>query len=138
MQNKVKNEPSKSESKIQQEIAMYYRNSFCLKHHKPRCMILSIPNEGRAAASMQLMATGLYPGAADLMVIHQKEQWRQDVEDESVLVGYRSISLFIECKAEAGVQSDKQKEFEEHARAAGINYHIVRSLDEFKQVLKNL
>lgn len=118
----------KAEAKIQQEIVMYYRNTYCLKHHEPRCMILSIPNEGRGAASMQLLATGLYPGAADLMVIHQGKpmQWAEpDI-------------FFVECKADGGVQSDKQKTFQEHCEAMGIGYFIVRSLEDFKAVINNL
>lgn len=124
----------KAEAKIQQEIVMYYRNTFCLKHHKPRSMIFSIPNEGRGAASLQLMATGLYPGCADLMIVHR---WAKPGHDPPFNTACNEI-VFIECKAEAGVQSDKQKAFERHCGEMGITYHIVRSLDEFKQVLQNL
>jgi hypothetical protein len=124
----------KAEAKIQQEIVMYYRNSFCLKHHKPRSMIFSIPNEGRGAASLQLMATGLYPGCGDLFVLHRTAHCERCIEINAI----RSILLFFECKSEVGVQSDKQKAFQEHCEAMGIGYHIVRSLDEFKQVIENL
>lgn len=119
----------KSESKIQQEICLWYKNSFCLKHHNPRCMIFSIPNEGRGAASLQLMATGLYPGCADLLVIH-----RRIVAEDC----YGLTILFFECKREGGIQSEKQKAFEEHCKEMGIRYNIVRALDEFKQVIENL
>jgi hypothetical protein len=143
MQNKPKNDMSsenltKSEAKIQQEIAMYYRNSFCLKHHKTRCMILSIPNEGRGAASIQLMATGLYPGAGDLFVLHRWMSTESPFDDRPVPEYEKREPMFIECKAEGGVQSDKQKAFQEHCESMGIGYYIVRSLDEFKAVLRNL
>lgn len=130
----------KAEAKIQQEIVMYYRNAFCLKHHCPRCMIFSIPNEGRGAASMQLMATGLYPGAADLMLIHRRSTYSEERQVPPEIRNRFSINkiIFIECKAEGGVQSDKQKAFQEHCESMEIGYYIVRSLDEFKQVLKDL
>ncbi len=131
-------QPTKSESRIQQELVTWYRNTYCLAHHNPRCMIFSIPNEGRGAASAALINTGLYPGCADLQVLHVKEQWRNNYDGEKVLVGYRTIVLFIECKREDGVQSDKQKEFEKHSRQVGSDYHIVRSLDEFRGVIEKL
>ena len=49
---------SLSEARIQQEIVMWYKNTYCLEHHDPRCMIFSVPNEGRGAASTQLIQTG--------------------------------------------------------------------------------
>ena len=35
----------KTEAKIQQEIYAYFNNTFCLKHHTPRCIIFSVPND---------------------------------------------------------------------------------------------
>lgn len=95
-------------------------------------MILSIPNEGRGAASMQLIATGLYPGAADLIVGHAFKPGSRGSQYEEL------FWIFIECKAEGGIQSDNQKAFEAHCKEMGIGYYIVRSLDEFKQVIENL
>lgn len=132
------NENSDSEAKIQQSCVQWYRNTYCLKHHNPRSMIFSIPNEGRGAASMQLMATGLYPGAADIQVIHRKSE---------VEVWPRSnqLTFFVEVKApdnkfgpRKNGQSQKQIDFEDHCKAMGIPYHIARSLEEFKQVIENL
>lgn len=131
----------KTEAKIQQECVLWYKNGFCLKHHSPRSMIFSIPNEGRGAASMQLMATGLYPGCADLMVWVPLMFHFADKSAIPVTWKY----AFIEVKAPENKsgprkngQSQKQIDFEEHCIAMGIPYHIVRSLDEFKQVIGNL
>lgn len=117
---------NKSESAIQQELVKWYRNTYCLKHHNPRCMILSVPNEGRGSKSAQLIGTGLYAGAADLCIIH----WIPKV------CAYRTI--FIEVKRPEGIQSPKQKSFEAHARSMGVGYHISRGLDEFKGVIEAL
>lgn len=115
---------AQSEAAIQQQIVRWYRNTYCLKHHSPRCMIFSIPNEGRGAASIQLIATGLYPGCADLCVIHD------DL--------YFPKILFFECKTEEGVQSEKQKAFQGHCNQMGVEYYVVRSLESFKAIIKLL
>ena len=104
----------KSEDKIQQDQVMWYRNTYCLKHHKPRNLILSIPNEGKP----ELIRTGLYPGAADLMVVHFGRVF------------------FVENKTDTGRQSDKQKDFQEHVQSLGFDYHLCRSFDEFKQIIE--
>jgi hypothetical protein len=119
----------KSEASIQQEIVRWYKNTYCLNHHIPRCMIFSIPNEGRGAQSAKLIQTGLYPGCADLFLIHKISQYT---------TYSASTSVFIEVKTETGVQSDKQKQFEVHCNQMGINYFIVRSLKEFKYIITNL
>lgn len=103
----------KLEEKIQQEQVMWYKNNFCLKHHNPRNLILSIPNEGKP----ELVRTGLYPGAADLMVIH-----------------FGKV-LFIENKTPTGRQSPHQKNFQQHVESLGFPYYICRSLDDFKAVI---
>lgn len=128
-----------SESKIQQSCVQWYRNTYCLKHHSPRSMIFSIPNEGRKAASAQLIATGLYPGIGDTGIIHLKPDTRPSSKYlQSKYLQIHPIYLFVEFKTGIGVQSDKQKAFQEHCEQMGILYFIVRSLDEFKQVIEKL
>lgn len=129
----------KAEAKIQQECVQWYKNTFCLKHHVPRCMLFSIPNEGRGAASMQLMATGLYPGCADLLIFHQVWYGKPN---ESMRI---SVPHFFEVKSpdnKSGPlkngQSQKQIDFEDHCKAMGIPYHIVTSKEQFKQVIEKL
>jgi len=125
----TKNALHKTESKIQQEIVKWYRNTHCLAHHSPRSMILSIPNEGRGANSAQLIQTGLYSGCADLLVIRQ--QW---VGDDGMSRPVEEV-LFFEVKTPAGIQSVKQKAFEKHCNQTGVGYYLVRSLNEFKAII---
>jgi len=120
----------KSEAKLQQEIVTWYKNTYCLKHYPDRCMIFSVPNEGRGAQSARLIQTGLYPGCADLVVIHRISKY--------VIGPCKPILLFIEVKTDTGVQSDKQKQFEVHCRQMGVRYEIVRDLGAFKRVIENL
>lgn len=116
-----------SENKIQQTIVMWYRNNHCLKHHEPRCLIASIPNGGyrNHKEAMVLMATGVYKGFSDLIVVHRKT-------NEPATV------LFIEVKTPSGVQSSDQIQFEHHVEALGLRYHIVRSLQEFKDLINGI
>ena len=112
-------EKSKAESKIQHEIVEYFRNNHCLKIHTPRCVIFSVPNEGKDM--MELMfkkSTGLMAGASELIV---------------VLPGYL---VFVEVKDATGRQSDKQKDFEQQVKLLGFHYYVVRSLVEFQQAIE--
>lgn len=105
----------KTESKIQQEIVMFFRNNYCLKHHNPRCAIFSVPNEGRnPREQMQKKQTGLMSGVSDLILV------------------VNGRVFFLEIKDEKGVQQPKQKDFEKTILAQGLNYTVLRSLNEFK------
>lgn len=107
---------NKSESKIQQEIFEYFHNNFCLPHHSPRSCIYHIPNQNQ----QHLVSIGVKAGVPDLQII---------------LPGPKFI--YVEVKDHKGVQSPKQKEFEAYCKEMGIPYYLVRSLDEFKDVLKS-
>lgn len=105
----------RAEDSIQQEIFMWYNNMYCLLHHSPRRMIFSVPNEGKP----ELVRTGLYPGASDLLVFHTPSR----------------PPLFIEVKTPIGIQSANQKEFEAHVVSLGYEYYLVRSLEDFQGVI---
>lgn len=103
----------KTESKIQQEIIIWFRNSNLTTGN----IIFSVPNEGKSAKEQMFKkATGLLAGVSDLIVIHNGEV------------------LFVECKDDKGRQSDTQKEFQNRVEAQGFKYYLVRSLEEFKQI----
>jgi len=44
--------------------------------------------------------------------------------------------VFIELKRGNGRQSDKQREFQKRVEAEGIRYEIIRSLEEFKELIR--
>lgn len=105
----------KSESKIQQEIVVWFRNN----NLKTNNIIFSVPNEGKSAKEQMFKkATGLMPGVSDLICINDGEV------------------IFVECKDAKGKQSDKQIKFEEVVKTQGYRYILVRSLEEFKNKLK--
>jgi hypothetical protein len=73
---------------------------------------------------------GVLAGTPDLFVMQPGQ-----------LIGLFAViyhGLFIELKAgKAGKQSEAQKDFEQKAIAAGYAYHVVRSLDEFMDIVNN-
>lgn len=113
----------KAENKIQAEIVQWFTKNYCLKHHKNRALIFSVPNElgkENAIRTLQAKATGLLSGVSDLIIITPKRK-----------------VLFIELKTEIGKQSQSQKEFELRVNALGFQYHVIRSLEQFKNLIQN-
>ena len=109
-----------NENKLQQSIYMWFNNYYVI--NDKRCMILSIPNGGLRdkMTAITMKATGLYAGAADLLVI------------------FRGWVGFVELKTDVGIQSPQQRQFEAHCIEAGIPYRLVRSLAEFQALIKQI
>lgn len=108
----------KSESAVQQEIVVFFRNNYCLKNSNPRCAIFSVPNErSNVKEQMRMIATGLMAGVSDIIVVMPNKV------------------LFVEVKDSKGTQKPKQKDFQAIIEALGFEYHLVRSLDDFKAIL---
>lgn len=106
------------ENNIQQEIFIWFNNNYCLKTHKNRCVIFSVPNDSiNAIETKRKLNTGLLKGASDLIVILPNK------------------ILFIEVKTEKGVQSDMQKDFEKRVNTLGFDYYLVRNLEQFKTLI---
>lgn len=106
-----------AEEKIQQEIVVWYNNTYCLLHHTPRNLILSIPNENQ----QHLTRTGLYPGASDLIVVHHPHPL-----------------IWVEVKTATGIQKPNQIKFQLHVESLGYQYYLVRSLTDFQEVIYSL
>lgn len=107
------------EDKLQQQIVIWFRNNYCLKHHNPRYQIFSVPNGGtrNKIEAIKLKSTGLLAGVSDLIVVMDR-------------------IIFVEVKTPTGKQSPKQKDFENIVKDLGYEYYLVRSLDEFKTIIK--
>lgn len=102
----------KTEAKIQQEIVKWFRANYYKKG-----VIFSVPNERASYMEIKdLLLTGLLAGASDLIVVLEGKV------------------LFVEVKNEKGKQSDKQKRFEGNVAALSHEYHLVRTLKEFKTI----
>jgi len=111
----------KTEAKIQQEIFMFAVNNYCLKHHNPKCIFYSIPNDSSSKEeTMRKLATGMKSGASDFVFVMPNK------------------AMYFEVKTETGTQSENQKEFEKDIKALGFEYHLVRSLDDFKTIIRSV
>jgi hypothetical protein len=111
-----------TEAKIQHDIIKWFTNTYCLKFHKDRSLIFAVPNGGhrQALEAVLLKATGVLSGVSDLIVIH------------------KMVLLFIEVKSLNGGQSVHQREFQQRVEEQGFRYELVRSLDEFKELIFSL
>lgn len=104
----------KSESRIQQECLMWFRNSRLGTND----LFFSVPNEGRNAIEQsRKIQIGLLAGVSDTII---------------VLSGR---VIFCEFKDAKGKQSPKQIIFQQKVEALGHEYWVIRSLDEFKEKL---
>lgn len=109
---------TETESNIQQQIYIWFNNTFCLKNHNPRSIIFAVPNGGtrNAREALTLKLTGLLPGVSDLIVIHNGKV------------------IFVEVKLPSNKQQSVQIDFQKRITEQGLNYHIVHSLEEFKSI----
>ena len=107
-----------NENIIQQQIYLWFNNNYCLKTHKNRCMIFSVPNDSiNAIETKRKINTGLLKGASDLIVVLPNK------------------ILFVELKTEKGIQSENQKDFQNRIELLGFEYYLIRSLDQFKKLI---
>ena len=108
----------KTEAKIQQEIVTWFTNTYGMKNHNPKCLIFSVPNEGKnAKEQMYKKMLGMKSGVSDLIVVMQGRV------------------MFLEVKDDTGKQSENQIQFQNDVKALGFEYYLVRSLDDFKSIL---
>lgn len=108
-----------TEQSIQQQMFVWYNNTFCLKHHNPRNLIFAVPNGGtrNIREALALKNTGVLSGVSDLIVIHNGKV------------------LFIEVKLPNGKQSPSQLDFEQRVKELGFDYYLIRTFEQFKNII---
>jgi len=84
-----------------------YRNS----------LIWSTPNEAAATRAAHFRKLGMLAGVSDTVIVMPNRV------------------LFVEFKSEDGCQSREQKAFERKIRRLGFEYHVVRSEEQFKDII---
>ena len=92
-----------------------------------RGLLFAVPNGGARskATAGKLKAEGVVPGVADLILL---------VPFLQECVQYFN-GLCIEMKTSKGKQSREQKDWECKVREQGYEYKVIRSLDEFIEVV---
>ena len=108
---------NESESRLQQSCYMHFHNSY----PHLRGLFFKIKNEGtNRITGARDKATGLIAGVADSCLL------------------INGTAVFIEFKTETGKQSPAQKAWEATVKAAGYQYHVIKTLEQFKELLKLL
>jgi hypothetical protein len=106
----------------QQKFYMWFNNMFCLATKKPRYLIFSVPNSGKDKKEQSHKKfTGLLPGVSDLII------------DFGVLLVYCEMKIIS-----GGVQSPKQKEFEQRVKELGRIYIICEGFEDAKEKITNI
>lgn len=100
----------KTEHEIQKSVVRWFKKEF------PEYIIFSTNNEATYNNSY-FLESGVLQGVSDLVVILPNKV------------------LFIELKTERGKQSKSQKEFEAKITSLGYEYLIIRSLEDFKELI---
>jgi len=105
-----------TESQLQQQIVIWFKNEYQING---KGLIFAVPNGGtrNVLEAKNLKLTGSMAGVSDLIVLLNNK------------------CLFVELKIEKGIQSDVQKTFEERVKNLGFEYHLIRSIDGFKNIL---
>lgn len=106
-----------SESALQQRIFIYHWNTY----PSERGLLFHVNNNAKSRkAGAMLKAIGVVAGVSDLLYIH------------------RGRLYALEVKLPKGRQSSAQQAWQKAVEDAGCEYHILRSLDDFKEFKKEL
>lgn len=89
------------------------------KKEYPNFLIFSVPNEAIYRRREYFHQLGALSGVSDLIIVTDKRV------------------LWVECKSDTGRQSTEQRQFQSCVENLGYNYYIVRSLDQFKEIISN-
>lgn len=103
----------KTEHNIQKSIVRWFRKEY------PEYIVFSTNNEACYKRKTYFTEAGMLNGLADLVIVLPNK------------------IIFVELKTEKTKQSPSQKEFEVKINSLGYNYYIIRSLDDFKELIKN-
>lgn len=111
-------EKYKSENRIQQECYMWFHNQYPYL----RGLLFAVPNGGaRSSREGKLLKdTGVVPGVSDMLLL------------------YDGITTCFELKTEVGEQSQLQVKWEKKVNRHKFNYYIIRNLEQFKLIIKDI
>lgn len=103
----------KTEHEIQKSIVRYFRKEY------PNYILFSTNNEACYTRQTYFAEAGMLKGLADLVIVLPNK------------------IIFVELKTTQGKQSKSQKDFETKITSLGYNYYIIKSLNDFKELIKN-
>lgn len=131
------------EDYIQQQAYIWLTNTYGLKHHTPRLVMYSVANEIGASVSGGIdhaLGKKFSKTIQDTFKrIYNKFKLtglKKGVADTHILFPNGKI-IFVEFKTPTGTQRPEQKEFQLQVEALGFKYYIVRSVEQFKEIIKS-
>lgn len=122
----------KQESKIQQEIFIYWHN------HHPETIIHSVPN-GFGFTIPEIVPIRYHAAirkAIAIAVNFSKQTGMLEGVSDLIIHLPNGKCVMVEVKNETGKQSEAQKKIEAKIKAMNGNYILVRSLEDFKEQIK--
>jgi len=117
MQTEKDSKYSKTEDRIHAECYMWFHNNYP-KNRGLLCYNLN--NSANAIQGNKNKAMGVQPGRADFTLY------------------YKGTAFFIEVKTPIGKQQKIQKDWMIQVLSNGFEYHIIRSLEEFQTLIKQI
>ena len=102
----------KTEHIIQKSIVRWFKREF------PEYIIFSTNNEA-CYNNNYYLESGVLLGVSDLVVVLPNK------------------IIFVELKTNKGIQSKTQKQFQSKIISLGYEYHVIRSLEDFKELIKS-
>lgn len=105
-----KNNP---EAQVQAMVTEWFRLLY------PQYLLFSIPNEATFRKAQYFKSLGMLSGVSDMILV------------------LKDKVFFLEFKDIHGRQSDTQKQFQVKVELLGFEYHIIRDLQDVKQILRN-
>ena len=118
------------EDKIQSQAFAWFHNNYCLKHHQPRMKMFAVQNEILSTVFKQLPKSVAMKLASKFKAMGLSK----GVSDTIVMLPNKTI--YVEFKTATGRQGKEQKEFQEVCEGLGQEYYLVRSVEEFKELIK--
>lgn len=130
-----------SEESLQNKAVIWFNNNYCLKHHTPRLMLFTVPNEIAMKVGGILLSIGVSNTIVDKVVAIVSSSMKSvgllpGVSD-TVIVGNGRV-FFVEFKLPTNYQQDNQKEFESRVTSLGHTYVVIKSLDQFQKFVKEV
>ena len=107
----------KTEAQIQSECVLWLWNN----HPETRGLFFSVTNNSEhIARAMQRKSLGLIPGVSDTLFM------------------WKGRTYCLEFKTPSGSQSPAQKEWEAKVTTHGFDYQIIRSFEQFKNIIETI
>ena len=127
---------TQTEEKLQQDCMLFFTNTYGLKHHNPRLLFYSVANEIGASVAYSIGKGKVVTDALSRTMNKFKlTGFKKGVADVHLCFPNGKL-VYIEFKTATGRQSAEQKEFQQQVESLGFKYYIVRSLEEFKEIVE--